>query len=190
VNYKELFNRITILISSPAKAWEEIGLEEDRHKAVDSFVYPMIGLCALSVFLGTLFYGEWNVDVLQVALRNSCVEAAALFVGCLVAALGIDFARVKVQHEESDMGLAKQFAGYAMVVVFIIHVVNGILPELTLIGWMLQFYIVYVVWEGVSVMMHVDEPLRLRLTIGYSLLLLVCPIVVKMLLNYIIPDLN
>jgi hypothetical protein len=55
---------------------------------------------------------------------------------------------------------------------------------------MLQFYIVYVVWEGVSVMMHVDEPLRLRLTIGYSLLLLVCPIVVKMLLNYIIPDLN
>ena len=31
------------LISSPAKAWEEISMEEDRRKVFMAFVYPMIG---------------------------------------------------------------------------------------------------------------------------------------------------
>ena len=43
-----------LLISSPAKAWEEIRLEEDRRKVFTAFVYPMIGLCGLSVFIGSL----------------------------------------------------------------------------------------------------------------------------------------
>ena len=42
------------LISSPARAWEEIRLEEDRRKVFTAFVYPMIGLCGLSVFIGSL----------------------------------------------------------------------------------------------------------------------------------------
>ena len=42
-----------LLISSPAKAWEEIRLEEDRRKVFTAFVYPMIGLCGLSVFIGS-----------------------------------------------------------------------------------------------------------------------------------------
>ena len=31
MNYKDLFKRVISLISSPAKAWEEIGKEEDRY---------------------------------------------------------------------------------------------------------------------------------------------------------------
>ena len=42
------------MISSPARAWEEIRLEEDRRKVFTAFVYPMIGLCGLSVFIGSL----------------------------------------------------------------------------------------------------------------------------------------
>ena len=43
MNYKELFNRVVMLISSPAKAWEEIVGEEDKKKVMGAFVYPMIG---------------------------------------------------------------------------------------------------------------------------------------------------
>lgn len=190
MNYKDLFNRATSLISSPTKAWEEISLEGDRRRVLEGFVYPMVGLCALSVFLGTLFVGDWGIDSLQAALRNCCVEASALFVGYLIAAFGMDFLRVKMLRTDTDMPLMKQFAGYAMVVVFIIQIIDGVLPDMTLIGWMVQFYIVYVVWEGLPVMMPVEEPLRLRLTICFSALLLVCPAVVQVLFNKIIPDLN
>ena len=53
MNYKELFHIAMQLISSPARAWEEISLE-DRRKVFTAFVYPMIGLCGLSVFIGSL----------------------------------------------------------------------------------------------------------------------------------------
>jgi hypothetical protein len=111
-------------------------------------------------------------------------------VGYLIAAFGMDFLRVKMLRADTDMPLMKQFAGYAMVVVFIIQIIDGVLPDMTLIGWMAQFYIVYVVWEGLPAMMPVEEPLRLRLTICFSALLLVCPAVVQVLFNKIIPDLN
>ena len=48
------------LISSPAKAWEEISMEEDRRKVYIAFVYPMIGLCGLSVFVGSLLTNGWG----------------------------------------------------------------------------------------------------------------------------------
>ena len=43
LDYKALFHIAMLLISSPAKAWEEIRLEEDRRKVFTAFVYPMIG---------------------------------------------------------------------------------------------------------------------------------------------------
>ena len=57
---RRLFKRVISLISSPAKAWEEIGKEEDRRKVLGAFVYPMIGLCGLSVFIGT-FIGNKRI---------------------------------------------------------------------------------------------------------------------------------
>jgi len=39
LDYKELFKIAMSLISSPAKAWEEIRLEEDRRKVFVAFVF-------------------------------------------------------------------------------------------------------------------------------------------------------
>ena len=60
MNYKELFNRVVMLISSPAKAWEEIVGEVDKKKVMGAFVYPMIGFCGLSVFIGTFIGNTAN----------------------------------------------------------------------------------------------------------------------------------
>ena len=60
------------LISSPAKAWEEISMEEDRRKVYIAFVYPMIGLCGLSVFIGSLLTNGWGgPQSFQIAKTNS-----------------------------------------------------------------------------------------------------------------------
>ena len=68
------------LISSPAKAWEEISMEEDRRKVYMAFVYPMIGLCGLSVFIGSLLTNGWGgPQSFQIAMTNCCAVAVALF---------------------------------------------------------------------------------------------------------------
>ena len=48
----------------------------------------------------------------------------------------------------ANMPLVQQFAGYALVVPFLLQIVTGLLPDFRIIAWLLQFYIVYVVWEG------------------------------------------
>ena len=45
MNYKDLFKRTVLLISSPVKAWAEIKDETAKRKVMSEFVYPMIGVC-------------------------------------------------------------------------------------------------------------------------------------------------
>ncbi len=77
---------------------------------------------------------------------------------------------------DSDIPLAQQFAGYALVVVFMLRIVIGILPDFGIMALLLQFYIVYVVWEGSKKVMQIAEKDRLRFTILSSILLIACPV--------------
>ena len=180
MNYKELFHIALQLISSPARAWEEIRLEEDRRKVFTSFVYPMIGLCGLSVFIGSLWTMGWGgPQSFQYAMTQCCAVAVSLFGGYFLAAYLINGLRVRMLMTDSDIPLTQQFAGYALVVLFVLKIIIGILPDFRIISWLLQFYIVYVVWEGSAKMMQVEEKDRLRFTILSSILLIACPTAIE-----------
>lgn len=180
-----------LLISSPAKAWEEIRLEEDGRKVFGTFVYPMIGLCGLAVFIGSLLANGWGgPQSFQIAMTQCCAVAVALFGGYFLAAYAINQLRIKVFGMPDDISLTHQFAGYALVVSFLLTMITGLLPDFRIIGWLLQFYIVYVVWEGASVMMQVEEKNRLRFTILSSLLLILCPAVIQFVFDKLTAILN
>ena len=151
------------LISSPAKAWEEISMEEDRRKVFMAFVYPMIGLCGLSVFIGSLLTNGWG---------------------------GPQSVQTRMFGMHSNMPLTQQFAGYALVVPFLLQIVTGLLPDFRIIAWLLQFYIVYVVWEGVPILMGVEEKQRLKYTLLSSVLLILCPAVIQIVFNRLTAILN
>lgn len=191
MNYKELFNIAMKLISSPAKAWEEISMEEDRRKVYMAFVYPMIGLCGLFVFIGSLLTNGWGgPQSFQIAMTNCCAVAVALFGGYFLAAYAINEMGTRMFGMYSNMPLTQQFAGYALVVPFLLQIVTGLLPDFRIIAWLLQFYIVYVVWEGVPVLMGVEEKQRLRYTLLSSVLLILCPTVIQFVFNKLTAILN
>lgn len=191
MNYKELFNRALILISSPARAWEEIHLEEDRRKVFVAFVYPMIGLCGLSVFIGSLLAKGWSgPESFQFAMTQCCAVAVSLFAGYFLAATLINELRVRLLKQETDVFLCRQFAGYALVVSFLLQIIIGVLPDFNIIAVLLQFYIVYVVWEGSVTLMQVTEKERLRFTLLSSMLLLLCPALIQFVFNQLLIAFN
>ncbi len=191
MNYKELFHIALQLISSPAHAWEEIRLEEDRRKVFASFVYPMIGLCGLSVFIGSLWTMGWGgPQSFQYAMTQCCAVAVSLFGGYFLAAYLINGLRVRMLMMDSDIPLTQQFAGYALVVLFVLKIIIGILPDFRIISWLLQFYIVYVVWEGSAKVMQVEEKDRLRFTILSSILLIACPTAIEWIFTKLTVMLN
>lgn len=191
MDYKTLLQTIKILISSPAKAWEEISLEQDRQKVFTSFVYPMIGLCAFSVFLGSLITNGWGgPEGFQLAMANCSESVVALFGGCFLSAYAINELYVRLFHGTTNLPLMRQFTGYAMVVIFLITIFTALFTDLTVIGWMLQFYIVYIVWEGVPFMLPIDEKDRFRFTIFASIVLLICPALIHIIFNKLTGLLN
>lgn len=190
LNYKELFHIALQLISSPARAWEEIRLE-DRRKVLAAFVYPMIGLCGLSVFIGSLMAMGWDgPQSFQYAMRQCCAAAVSLFGGYFLAAYLIDGLCVRMFMLESDIPLAQQFAGYALVVVFLLKIVIGILPDFWIMALLLQFYTAYVVWEGSGIMMQIADKDRLRFTILSFILLIACPTAIEWIFNKLTVVLN
>ena len=191
MNYKELFNRIFLLISSPAKAWEEILIEEDKQKVFVGFVYPMIGLAALSVFLGVLFTHGWGGPrSFQIAMTECCSVAISLFGGFYLAAYLLNKMGIKFFYLSDNLLRAQRLMGYSSVVLFILQIVTGILPNFQIVSWLLQFYVVYIVWEGAKLFVKIEESDLLKYTLLSSFLLLVCPFLIEFLFTKLILILN
>ncbi|MDL2305349.1 YIP1 family protein [Bacteroides sp. OttesenSCG-928-D19] len=179
------------LISSPAKAWEEIRLEEDERKVLSAFVYPMIGLCALAVFLGVLFSHGWSgPESFQIAMTKCCVLAVSLFGGYFLAAYAINEVGNRFFGLEHNLPIIYQLAGYSLVVTFLTNIVVGLFPSFALLGLLFQFYIVYIVWVGTGALLQVKEESKLSFTIISSLLLVVCPTLIQFIFDKLLVILN
>ena len=191
MNYKDLLHRTLQLISSPARAWEEIRLEEDRRSVLMGFVYPMIGLCGLSVFIGALLTMGWSgPQSFQYAMTRCCAVAVALFGGYFLAAYLMNKFNVSLLKMPTNLPLVQQFAGYAMVVVFLLRLILGILPDFQIIALLLQFYTVYIIWEGCMKVLQVRMADRLRFTLVSSVLIMACPWLVEWVFNELTVMLN
>ena len=189
MNYKELFKRAMLLISSPAKAWEEINLE-DRRKVFTAFVYPMIGLCGLSSFLGTIFDTGLTAIGFQRAMTQCCVVFVGLFGGYFLSSYAVNKLAVTMFRQEDNIQLMQQFVGYAMVVTFVLDIIVGVIPSFFILRWIFQFYTVFVVWEGTLKPMQVEEKNRMNYTIMASLLIIFTPAVLGFLFNKLTVILN
>ena len=154
-------------------------------------IFHRYNACGLSVFIGSLLTNGWGgPQSFQIAMTNCCAVAVALFGGYFLAAYAINEMGTRMFGMHSNMPLTQQFAGYALVVSFLLQIVTGLLPDFRIIAWLLQFYIVYVVWEGVPILMGVEEKQRLKYTLLSSVLLILCPAVIQIVFNRLTAILN
>jgi len=174
LNYKELFNRVLLLLSSPAKAWKDIALEDEQKKVMSEFVYPMIGLCGLSVFIGTFIGNTAGVSAFQIAMTRCCATFVSLFGGFFLASYLINLFAKNTMGREDEKELNQQFVGYAMVVTFVLDIITGLFA-ISLLHWIFQFYTIFVVYEGARILMNVKEKDLTRYSLITSVIIIVCP---------------
>ena len=191
MDYKALFHIALLLISSPARAWEEIRLETDNRHVTAGFVYPLIGLCSLSVFAGCLIGRGWSgPESFQYAMTQCCAMAVSLFGGYYLAAYLLNLVRTNVLMQDGDLARCQRFVGYSMVVTLLLRAVIGLLPDIIIVAMIGQFYTFYVVWEGADRMMEVEEPTKVRFTVIASVLILLCPVAIDMVFNKLMAVFN
>ena len=172
------------MISNPAKAWEEVRMRPNIREVSFEYVYPMIGFSAFAVFIGSIFERGWgNAEDYQYAMMQCAAVVVSLFGAYFLSSYLINLVRIRVLEQRDDILLSQQFTGYSMTVTFLLQILTGILPDLGIISMMLQFYVIYLVWEGSEKLLDVREDKRTALTILASLILLVCPSLIRLVFD-------
>lgn len=166
-------------------------MEEDRRAVFSSFVYPMIGLCGLSVFLGSLFSHGWGgPESFRYAMTQCCAIAVALFGGYFLAVNLIHHYTARMLNMPVEKSLILQLTGYSMVVIFCLRIILALMPDFQIIALLLQFYTVYIVWEGSERLIHINEENRLKFTLVSSVALLFSPVIIEWIFDKLTYFLN
>lgn len=179
MNYKSLFKRVFALITTPSKEWEEIARENSVSQVMSGFVYPLIGLCCTSVFLGSFIGNGITRESLGPALMMACGYGVALFASFFLSAYVIGVIDERYLKRTRNKLLSYQLVGYSMVVLFVLNVIVGLFSEFLVLKWLLQFYTLKIVWEGTDLLMKVEDSKRLTYTILVSVVVLASPVIIQ-----------
>ena len=187
MKYKELFNRLIQILSTPSKAWEEICQEEESEQVESSYVYPMIAICGIALFVGLLFGNGVEEFDFQMTLTKCCGLFISLFGGFFLSTYLIEGMgkHLLIDHPENNKENIKKLVGYSMSVIFVLEIYAALFPSFFIIKWILQFYLIYIVWEGNKVLMHIPEKQLLSYTLISSVIILTSPVVINYVFNWL-----
>lgn len=191
MQYKNIFKILFLLISSPAKAWEDISVHWDSQKVIADFVYPMMGFCGIAWFAGSIYRRGWSTPLaFQNAMLDCCGVAVALFGGFFLAAYLINRYLMRWFNMQPDIQRVSVFTGYSFTVIFLINIVTGIVPSLQTAGLIVQLYTFVTVYAGVIPMLKVEVPQRLLFTLGSTIVIIACPTIIQLIYQNLVTILN
>lgn len=189
MDYKKLFHKVIVLLSSPGKTWTEISEGGEDRNVLGGFVYPLIGLCGLAEFIGAFLGRDITPDVFQNALRSCCALAVALFGGFFLAVYLIEAVGKRWFATAYSRSMLHTFVGYSMVVTFVLDMVSSFFP-IAILHWILQLYTLFVVFEGARRYLRVPETQLNTFTLVSTLFVLLSPAVIESLFNKLTVILN
>jgi Protein of unknown function (DUF1282). len=191
LQYKNIFKLVFSLISSPAKAWEDISVNQDSQKVIVDYVYPMIGFCGIAWLIGSIYRRGWNTPLsFQLSMVDCCGIAIALFGGFFLAAYIVNKYLLRQFRIERSPQQVLVFIGYSMTMVFIADMITGILPSMQPIGIMIQLYTLYIVYVGSTPMMKVEASFKMPFTIAFSIIIIGCPMLIEFIYQNLVTIFN
>ncbi len=183
VDFKRLFMRLWGVIVNPRQAWSDILEENPRQDVAMTFVFPLTCLCGLAILLGRVVRDGFADGAFLYAFIDSVVACLGLVVGFYLSTAVVDLLSVRYLQQEPDRKRSVILVGYSFSVVFALTLLVGLFPEWVLFKWVLQFYVVYVVWAGAEVVMQLDEDRRMTFSLLTSASILLIPFLIQFVFN-------
>jgi len=196
LNNRTLLHTVYMLISSPTRAWEEIIVSKRTGaKVLSGFVYPLIGWVGLAVFIGVVIDHIFSNDftpnqMFREAIQESCAPFIADFGGFCLSVWLLNKVNTKLYHHQSSKACIAALVGYSMVVVFVLQIVTGLFSIFNLLQCIFQFYIIYIVWEGIKTMRLAGSKQMMSFTLIASGIILLSVSLIYHLYKWLIVILN
>lgn len=172
---KRLLHLNIQLLTQPAKSWLHISRSNERAAMFNGFLYPMIALCCLATFFGGVLGSSSGTESIYPALIHMGVQFFSIFFSYHLIAIAVSGITSRFYNKDFNRNVTDCLTGYSMVVVLLLNICLGLFPNFRIIGWIAQFYTVKIVWDGVAVLMRINEEHRLGYTMLVSILIIFTP---------------
>lgn len=185
---KQLYLLLSGLIAAPAKTWETLAgkQEPNNEHFLKSYLYPVIGIIALLSF-GGVWIGTKDFQI-QAALKIVIKETITYFAGFYLAVYGLFRLSGKYFELTTDLQHFERFTGYSSAAIYVVAGINVLFQSLFYIQIFI-LYTVYIVWHGSHFYMAVRENNLTKFTIFASAIIILSPVVVRMIMTLIMPEL-
>ena len=199
-NFKDLFDRVKLILLKPAEAWKKFSTE-GKQKVLQAYVYPLLALSAIADFIGRFFMLDSSIGTnkaIQIMLTNTASTVISLFGGLFLACLIIETLSSQVLQFDLKRESSLKLVGYGLTLTFLNYIVVSLIPDFRLILFLLQIYTIYILWEGVPVLLPIHskkgnllgKDLRLSITITLFFVILLAPMLVGILFSILTKLLN
>jgi len=184
MNYKSIFKRIISIITVPTTSWEELSAETGNTEKEDfRFFYFLLIANMVSSFAGGLLYGD---SPFVSAIIKSIVTGVAFFGGFW----GIYYIFTDILCKRFKITVSKaktvRLIIYSMTLSFSLSILTALLPGLFFLK-IINIYTLYIVWEGVSKLIPLEENERSNFVLLLSAVIVLFPFVISQLLLFSIP---
>ena len=174
--FKNIVSSLFALVAAPGKAWQSISSKEESQATfLNGYLYPIMGITALSVFVNLLN----DQFTLEKALKLMTIDFVKFFVGFYIASFLIDELLQKFFDREKNPKQVQLFVGYTLSVYMLITILR-----------FAPLYIIYVIWEGSKYYMDINENKRLIFVVLSSLILIFSPDIIERFMFILMPGLG
>ena len=186
---REIVDLIYSLILQPAKSWSELAEKKDTdsEQFLNRYLYPVFGIMALFAFIGVVTHKK-EFDV-QVALKTTISLVVSVFLGFYLASFALTEALNSVFGKIKQPKIHQQFVGYASSLIYVVNMLLALFPELVFLKFLI-LYTVYMVWEGATPYLDIEEDIKTKFTVIAGAIILIIPTLVESLIVVSMPGLR
>jgi hypothetical protein len=184
---REIIRKIVLLLVKPEVAWTEFVNEPDaKQLAIRKFSYPLMGAAALALLLSQIIFHHYPVHVLVI---HAVVYFVSLFAALHISMyiLGI-LMRKRYNFPLSDEQKTVVTV-YSFTVIFVLHIATALFPGLFFL-WIFALYTPYLLWTAAEEVFGLKPEERGFLVLGASASVILSPLVVRIIINILMPHLQ
>lgn len=183
--FRSAIRLLLAMIFSPKVVWKELSETKDNNGFCEKrYLLPIFTLIALASFIGG--YMDADCSRIQCAIKEMIVLMITVFGSLVISSYILNEYLSAFFPQYKGISKSRKFIAYASSMNYALYILVALLNDLFFL-WAFSLYTVYLIYvSSFNYIKITEESQRSRFVAIASLLVLVCPLLIKNVIGHII----